>query len=509
MSASQCTTIPNGIRLDQILPTAKTVGASELIVRSCCGQWDECEPSDLYVAVLGNETDGHDYAPDAVRRGATAVVGERLLAVDCPQFIVEDSRQAYGLICHALAGKPSELMTTIGVTGTDGKTVTSHLIHSILTAAGHPSGLATSIESRLGTSTADPPVANVNSPLLASQLTQMAMNDCTHAVIESSSISLAQRACSGLLLDVAVLTNIRRNRMGMHGSAENYLRAKTRLLDCLKPTGFAVVNADDPTTHRLLDQIETPALSIGIHQSAELTAKMLDLDLSGQTFVIRAGSESIAVRTNIIGKQHVYNCLSAAAVALTLGIDLSTIAQGLESAIIPGRLERIECGQSFGVWVDSAKSPTQVATAIAAVGCGSKGRVWCVCSTDDSQSIEDRQKIGDILQKTTDHAIITSSKVCPQIDYEPTHQILDGFDDPERAHVIPNRLRAIEYALSNAKPDDAVIVTGCGEKTIALVGEREWSVCDRDVCQAWLYDNASVNKDDSGPQISHFDDFRN
>ena len=507
MSVSHCKTQPNGIRLNNILPYARNVGSSDLIVRSCCGQWDECEPSDLYVAVLGNEFDGHDYAPEAIRRGASAVVGERLLAVECPQFIVEDSRQAYGLICHALAGSPSDMMTTVGVSGTDGKTVTSHLIHSILQQAGHQVGLATSIESRLGCLTL-PPSPNVNPPVMADQLMQMAMNDCTHAIVESSSISLAQRACSGLTLDAAVLTNIRRSSLGMHGSEENYMRAKTRLLDCLKPTGFAVVNADDPATHQLLDRIETPVLSIGIHQTAELTAKMLDRNLNGQTFVIRAGSESIAVRTKIIGKQHIYNCLSAAAVTMTLGIDLSTIAQGLESVVIPGRLERVDCGQSFGVWVDSAKSPTQVATAIAAVGAGTKGRVWCICSTDHSQTTDDRRKLGNILEKTTDKAVITSAEVCQQIDYEPTHQVLDGFDRPEMAKIIPNRLRAIEYALSNAQPDDAVIVAGCGEKPIAVVGDRNWNVSDRDVCQAWLYDNASIDCHQTDPDIHRFDDFQ-
>ncbi|MCH2182923.1 MAG: Mur ligase domain-containing protein [Mariniblastus sp.] len=507
MSASQCTTQPQGIRLDKILPSAQNVGSSDVMVRSCCGQWNECEPSDLYVAVVGNEMDGHDYAPDAVRRGATAVVGERLLAVDCPQFIVEDSRQAYGLICHALAGRPSDLMTTIGVSGTDGKTVTSHLIHSVIQAAGHRAGLATSIESQLG-SLRLPPSPSFNPPVMADQLMQMAMNQCTHAIVESSSVSLAQRACSGLTLDAAVLTNIRRSSLGMHGSRENYLRAKTRLLDCLKPTGFAVVNADDPATHQLLDHIQSPVLSIGIHQAAELTAKMLERDLSSQTFVLRAGSESIPVRTRIIGKQHVYNCLSAAAVGLTLGIDLPTIAQGLEAAVIPGRLERVDCGQSFGVWIDSAKSPTQVATAIAAVGCGTHGRVWCVCSTDEGQTTEDRRQLGSILEKTTDIAVITSAKVCQQIDYEPTHQVLDGFENPATAQVIPNRLRAIEYVLSNAGPDDAVIVAGCGERPIAVVGERNWDVCDRDVCQAWLYDNTQLDCHQGDPNIFRFDDFQ-
>ncbi len=288
-----------------------------------------------------------------------------------------------------------------------------------------------------------------------------------------------------------------------------------RLLNQLKPTGLAVLNADDPTTHFLLDQIQKPALTIGIKQEAEVTAKIISRSRSEQTFMICAGSESVAVRTTIIGDQHVYNCLVAAAVGLASGLDLSLIAKGLESAgNIPGRLERVECGQPFGVWIDSARSPGQLATALRTIRQVSKGKIWCICSTDEKQSHAHRRRMGEVVERAADHAVITRTSLDQIADYEPAHQVLDGFSNPASARLIPNQFKAIEWAMEQAKPGDAVIVSGCGERPFALIGEHNWTINDRDVCQAWLYDNASLDtKRSSFPSSSqtvfNIEDYRN
>lgn len=505
-----------GLPLAEILPIAQSIGKSNFRVRSCCGQWDECQPDDLYVALVGDDHDGHDFVDQAIQRGASAVVGERLLAIDQPQFIVNDSRQAFGEICHALAGRPSQRLGTIGISGSDGKTVTAHLIHAVLDAAGYGTGFISSITDAQQ-ATDQPPCsdgdrrnrAEPSAARLAQQLTDMVLQGQSHAVIETSSTALAQRVCSGLELDVAVVTNVRRNRLGIHGSVPNYLRAEQRLFDCLKPTGFAVLNADDPLTRRLLDEVESPALTIGIHQQAEVTGQRISADRCGQAFLVRAGDESVVVETPIPGTQHVYNCLAATAVGLTLGIGLPTIAEGLGQARIPGRLERIDCGQPFGVWIDAAHSPNQVAAAIAAIQQITPGRLWCVASIHASQTNEDRRQIGRALEKGTDVPVISMSEMSPHVDFEPTHQVLDGFERPAHAHTIPNRFRAIEFVLSQADEDDSVLILGCGERPIARVGQHAWTVTDRDVCRAWLYDHVSWLADpDDHPPIFRIDDYR-
>ncbi len=211
-----------GIRLRDVLPDARMIGAGEIYFRSCCGMWNECQRDDLFVAIVDAEQDGHDYTQEAIHRGATAIVTERLLTTDKPQCIVPDSREAYGKICQALAGDPSQRMTTIGVTGTDGKTVTSHLIRSVFKTARLRSGLVSSIEVDCGENRHAVPTEDLSSPRLAEQLTQMAMANCQHAILEVPSTALARRCLAGIELDIAVVTNIRKNHVHGHGSTANY-----------------------------------------------------------------------------------------------------------------------------------------------------------------------------------------------------------------------------------------------------------------------------------------------
>ncbi len=503
----------DGIRLTDVLPGARVVGAQDIVFRSCCGSWQDCQTDDLYVAIVDADHDGHEFTHEAVARGAHAVVTERLLTTRRPECIVPDTREAYGKICQALAGKPSQHLSTIAVSGSDGKTVTSHLIRSIFQAAEQKAGLATSMEVELGQNCSSVPAKEVTSPRLAEQLTQMALANCQHAIFEVPSVALAQRCLAGVDLDVAVLTNIRMNALGFHGSPANYRRAQLRLLEHLKPTGVAIVNADDPTSHFLLERIDSPTLTFGVRQEAQLTAKLLDRGPSEQTIMLIAGSESVPVRTRMVGDQHIYNCLAAAATCLSQGIDLATIAAGLEQLEhLPGRLERLECGQPFGVWVDSARTPNQLATAIRTVSQVARGRVWCVASVDPEQSSAHRQRLGEVLERACDQPVLSKTYIEKNVDYEPFHQVLDGFDNPGEANLIPNRFRAIEYVLQNAQPGDAVLITGCGERPFALIGDQNWTINDRDVCEAWLYDHASLwpasMNDGLEPGIFNIDDYR-
>ncbi|MFO0454821.1 MAG: hypothetical protein ACK5Z0_02330, partial [Planctomycetota bacterium] len=169
-----------GLSLKRILPEAKPIGGSDLQIQSCCGSWQEIQPNDLYVAIVSADADGHDYAQAAIDRGAVGVVTERLLAIDRPQFLVRDSRQAYGKLCQALAGNPANRVTTIGVSGSDGKTVTSCLIDSILNIAGRNSRTATSLGDFRSLEEHSIRSENLNSPRLANWLADGVINGCSH-----------------------------------------------------------------------------------------------------------------------------------------------------------------------------------------------------------------------------------------------------------------------------------------------------------------------------------------
>ena len=507
--STQTVNYADGISVQQILPQAKLIGANSVNVSSCCGKWEECQPGDLYVAILGADVDGHDFCPQAIERGATAIITERLVATSAPQILVNDSRQAYGRICHALAGRPSQRLTTIGVSGSVGKTVTSHLVHSIFETAGHNTGRSSSLGVSVGKNIPTIPAKELNPPLIAEQMAQMAMNNCTHAVIEVSSRDLAKRNFSGVALDVAVLTNMRDQDIDFHTTSGNYKRSQLRILDSLKPTGLAILNLDDPTSHFLVESCKAPVLTVGMTQDANVRGHLLERTVNEQSFLVITGSESVAVRTEIIGDEHIYNCLSAVAVGLALGIDLQSIAKGLEvGSKLPGRMERIECGQDNGVWIDTANTPVQLATALRTIKQVVTGKVWCVCSIADDQSHERRKRLGEVLDRAADNVIVTRDSVDSAIDYEPMHQMFDGFEEPQKVQLIPNRFRAIEWALSQAGPHDGVLVAGCGEKPFALLGEENWTISDRDVCEAWLFDNASIDGKYTSRDIYRIDDYR-
>lgn len=504
---SQLAPSSSGLSLRELLPEGQFIGTPDVQVRSCCGRWTECEPDDLYVAIVDNDGDGHDHVAEAMKKGASAFVSERLLAIDRPQCIVTDSRPAYGRICHALAGNPSSRINTIGVTGSVGKTMTCHLIGAILQQAEESTGLLTSLESYDGL--APGRELEIVPPRWAAQMSRMVCDDLRHAVLEIPSSALAQHRLAGMGLDVAVLTNIRREHLELHGTAENYRASKMRLFDFLKPTGVAVVNADDPATHALLDQLPCPTLTVGVREAAEVTGQVVETTLGEQIILIRAGNQTAAVRTTLAGAHQVYNFLTAAAVGLTLGFDLPLIAQGLEKVqSLPGRLQPVSCGQDFSVFVDISQTPQQLANALHALRPLTSGKIICVATQTESQSASDREALGRILERGANQCIMTAARLGLPLDYEPYHQMLDGFRETKRGHVIPDRITAIEQALGAARRGDTVLIAGCGQLPIATIGQEQWQINDHEVCQAWLYDQAH-QLSDAGPPSFRIDDFRN
>lgn len=480
-----------GISLRQILPDARFIGVDDIRVTSCTGDSRNVQPGDLFAAMIGDDVDGHDYAQDALQRGATGIVAERLLPISLPTCMVRDTRQAYGRICQALAGNPSERMRTIGVTGTNGKTVTSLLIASVLEQNGHPIGLTNSlaysdsIHSTAATQTTPAP------PQLARWLARSEANGCSYAVVEASSVGLARHRLAGVELDAAVLTNVRQRHLDLHGSLVNYRRVKKRIFQHLRPHGFAVINADDPASKYILSKLNHPVLTVGMKTPAEISAHIVERHSSEQTFLLSAGSETVPVRTRMIGDHHVYNCLSAAAVGLVYGMDLADIAIGLERVEnVPGRLERIECGQPFGVFVDRAGTPDTLAVALKTLRRLARGRVICVYGAEGEQEAHDRPALGRVVERGADIGILTSNNPRNEEPLQIAHDVLDGYERPAKAHILPDRAAAIELALSQARPGDMVLLAGKGEEDVQVIDGRILPHSDGEVARRWLYATA-------------------
>lgn len=483
-----------GVSLSQLLPQGRIFGAQDVQALSVCGDAHSCLSGDVFVALDDGSQDGHECYHEAIERGAAAIIAERVLPVQVPVCVVPNSQVAYGQLSQSLAGNPADAMTMVGVTGTNGKTTTSLLIAAVLKAAGQRAGVMSTIGRSDSVETKPAARTTPAPPELATWLARMVGKGCTHAITEVSSQALAQGRTAGLEFDAAVLTNLRRDHIDYHGSVLNYRNAKARLFEQLKPHGFVVINADDQASQLLLPKLNCPVITVGQREPAEITASVIEQHKSEQTFLLQAGNESIPVRTQMIGHHHIANCLSATAVGLVMGVDLMTIARGLESVThLPGRLERIECGQEFGVYVDSADTPDRLAVALKELRRVTSGRVLCVFGHPEDRSPDDRPMLGRVIERAADLGVLTSGHIPPTAPLQQIHDMLDGYDHPSRAHVIPGRANAISWALDQAQTGDTVLIAGEGQ-----LGQPEQTqqphTADYELARDWLYESAAESQ---------------
>ncbi|HEV3138206.1 MAG TPA: UDP-N-acetylmuramoyl-L-alanyl-D-glutamate--2,6-diaminopimelate ligase [Pirellulales bacterium] len=476
------------VSLRELLSGAQFHGADDILVQSCASDSRDCRPGDLFVALRGTRSDGHDFVQEAISKGAQAILAEQADSTAVPACIVADAREAYGQICQALAGHPSQSMNIIGVTGTNGKTTTAHLIASVLRTAGYPTGLTSTLGYDDSADAVPAGLTTPSAPTLAHWLARMAKQECSHAVIEVSSHAIAQQRIAGLEFAQVCLTNLRRDHLDFHGTLAHYHHTKTRLFGYLSPGGLAVINADDPLCVENAPLLPNRVFTIGLQSTADLTASVVERLKSEQTFLLTAGNLTVPVRTAMIGDHHVYNCLMAAAVGLAQGIELATIVAGLEAVHhIPGRLERIECGQAFGAYVDFAHTPDALAVSLDTLREVTVGRIICVFGAGGNRDAAKRPLMGRAVESRADVVIVTTDNPRFEDPQAIAAEIFSGFERFGEARWIADRSEAIHYALSLAGPDDCVLVAGRGHEAFQQVGHDRVALDDRDLVRRYLY----------------------
>jgi UDP-N-acetylmuramoyl-L-alanyl-D-glutamate--2,6-diaminopimelate ligase len=488
----QTTSCARGVSLREVLPAGRFLGADDVFATRCAIDAKHCRAGDLYVAITQATRDGHEDVELAIERRASAIVTERLLPFDVPQIIVRDSREALGRICHELAGRPTEKLNTIAVAGTQGKTVTSMLIAAVLEAARQTSGVISTIGYSDGLEQVEAACTTPVAPEVTNWLSRMTMAGCKNAILEVSRVALAERRLAAAQFDAAVLTSLCPTQTDTFNSITGERELHARLFEQLKTSGFVVANADDANVHGLLSRLNCPVMTYSLRGEGEINATVLERLPSEQTFLLHAGSETMPVRTEMIGDHHVLNCLAAAAVGLVLGLKLPTIARGLESQRkMPGRLERIECGQPYSVYVDYARTPEMLTAALKSVRQVTRGRVWCVAGAEGERNKQLRPQLGRVLERLADDIIITTDNPRGEEPLQIAHAILDGMSDVGAPRLMPNRTKAIEWALSHALPGDSVVIAGKGDENFQLTGKKRQRHDDRDVARRYLYEGGA------------------
>ena len=471
-----------GVALDELFPSATRTGDGQVSAVSCASDWRQIQPGDVYVALpegCGNEhgEDGHQHAQRAVSCGAIAVVCEQPVPVfDVPTYLVSDSREALGELCQAIVDYPTRSMPTIGVTGTQGKSTTIALLDSILAAANKECGVVSSLGCFDGMSHGDGISDAPSAPTLASRLANMAAVPCSHALLEVSSQSLSQRCMAGIELDAVCVTNITEAHLDLHNSIHNYRETKQRILNLLSAGGVTILNADDPVCMKWLDRVPGAVLTYGLCGEAEIRARIVERHSNEQIFVLTAGSESTAVRTTIVGEHHVSNCLAAAALALTYGIDLQTIAKGIQAVEkLPCRMERVDCGQGFPVYVDAAETPDALRASLRTSRQLARGRVICVLGDKIQASATEDYAVCQIVRRMADLVVVTRP--------------LPGSTDHDSATVelAPDRSAAIAWAVSVAEPGDVVVIAGSQTPPRCAFGADDDDLSDTEITRELLY----------------------
>jgi UDP-N-acetylmuramoyl-L-alanyl-D-glutamate--2,6-diaminopimelate ligase len=425
------------------------------------------EPGDLYVALRGSRVDGHDFARAAVACGAAAVVVERELAVNAPQIVVPQTRAAISRLAAAYFGRPSAHLHVAGVTGTNGKTTTVHLIAAILDAA----GLACATVGTLGVSFGAEHWDLANTTPLAlelqSILARLRTSGAAAVAMEVSSHALALGRVDDVRFEVAVFTNLTRDHLDFHQTVEAYALAKRRLLE-LSPR--AAINVDDPAGAGFAREFPA-AVTFAIDAPAAVRPQELVLDADGSRFVLDGTAMSLPLR----GRFNVSNALGAIAAARALGIADGTIARGLASVTaVAGRMERIT-GSGIEAIVDYAHTPDALEKVLRAVRESTRGRLILVFGCGGDRDPGKRGPMGELAARLADRAIVTSDN--PRS--EDPAAIARAVAGTTGAEIVLDRRAAIRTAIDAAAAGDTVVVAGKGHETYQIVGEETIAFDDR------------------------------
>ena len=481
------------------------------------------QPGDLFVAMKGSSSDGHDYIPKAIENGAVAVVGERNVAQvgNLPYIQLENPRRALTWIAASFYDWPGRKLTVIGVTGTDGKTTTTNLIYQILLAAGLKAGMISTVNAVIGDEVLDTGfhVTTPDAHDVQRYLAQMVAAGLTHVVLETTSHGWSQYRVDACEFDIGVVTNITHEHMDEHGSYENYRAAKARLFSSLeitseKPQGnprLGVINRDDNKSFDFLNEfIKVRKLNYGLREAADVRAVDVEYSPSGIHFTARSRDFSIPVSSKLVGAYNVSNCL-AALTATVYGLKLNpeVAAQGIAVLEgIPGRMERIDMGQNFTAIVDFAHTPNALKVSLEAarevLHRGGQPRVIAVFGSAGLRDKAKRRMMAEISAELADLTVLTAEDPRTEsldeiLEEMAIGAISKGGREGKTFWRVPDRGEAIRFALRLARQGDIVLACGKGHEQSMCFGGREHLWDDRTAMRAALSELLGVE----GPQMPY------
>ena len=462
-----------------------STAAEDLEIREVRYDSRVVQAGDLFVAIRGFATDGHQYIGKALEQGAVAVVCEEAPA-GVPAVVVENARQALAEIAANRFGHPADSMVMLGVTGTNGKTTTTYLVKHMLEDAGHKVGLIGTNQNLIGDEVIETERTTPESYELHALFARMRDAGCTHVIMEVSSHSLVLDRVHGIPFAVGAFTNLTQDHLDFHKTMEEYRKAKAMLFSI---SDKGVINLDDNAAQAMLADAKCPCLTFSCEKdAADLTAKNIHLYADGVEFVATTKGELARVKLSIPGHFSVENALAALGMVLQIGMSLSDAAHSLATATgVKGRVEVVPTNTDYTVLIDYAHTPDGVENVLRAVRGFAKGRVIALFGCGGDRDRTKRPKMGKIAADLADFCVVTSDNPRTEDPKAIIDDILEGMKDTKTPmQVIVDRSEAIHWALAHAKKDDVIVLMGKGHETYQEVNHVKHHMDEREIVAAYF-----------------------
>ncbi len=503
------------ISLSKLLKSVNVVdlrGPTDISIEGIKSDSRKVQKNDIFVAIKGTSTDGHDYVNDALRKGAICIVYENPEVLRCvpnnqATFVrVSNTSKALSLLACAFFDFPAEKLNLIGITGTNGKTSTAVLIENILKAGGISTGRIGTLGYCWNKQAIDAPLTTPDPLMLQKIMNEMLRDGVKSVVMEVSSHALSQNRIDGCCFNAAIFTNLTQDHLDYHQTIENYFQAKTLLfLNYMNSDGVVVINLDDPYGVRLLDLIKNEGnaksnvITYGIHnREADVIALDIKGSHKGTRFRTRISSRKLTmdIETPLLGMLNVYNILAAISAVIGLRImDISSIVEGVRNTeCVRGRLERVESGSDFSVVIDYAHTPDALEKVLKCIREWTKGRLITVFGCGGDRDRTKRPLMADAASRYSDVLIVTSDNPRSEKPDRIIQDIVQGvphgwtrvqanlLNSATRVYTeIIDRRSAIECALSIAESGDTVVIAGKGHETYQIIGSQKIPFDDRQV----------------------------
>ena len=462
-------------------------------------------PGTVFVALRGLQADGTAFANDALARGAAAVVAETPrpaeARADTPWIQVPDARLALAALAAEFWGHPSEQLTLVGITGTNGKTTTSYVLASIFEAAGVRCGRIGTVGYRIGDREVAAARTTPEAPELQHMLRDMVSQGSGACVMEVSSHALALRRADHLRFTAAIFTNLTRDHLDFHRDMEEYAAAKLRLFQVLPPDGIGIANLDDPRGAAFAAAARRP-VTYAIDAAADVRPGPLSFSLDGLEFDVRTPRGALRVRSRLVGRPNAYNILAALAAAMALDVPFGAIETGISDlAAVPGRFQVVSAqADDVRVVVDYAHTDDALKNLLETARPLAAGRLITVFGCGGDRDRTKRPLMGAVAARLSDLVVITSDNPRSENPAGIIEEVKRGIVMPAdrkppgggqgpkaTPHLaIVDRREAIERAIAQARPGDLVLIAGKGHETYQVIGERVLPFDDVEVARAAL-----------------------